>query len=228
MNITICTAHRQSVGHLSRYFEQIEGLQRLLTRRGDLLNLVIGYGDSTDGTAEWLFDYCSYSIGALLIDCTHGGKRFGSVVDAQRFRQLAYVANRMWANIPADSDVVVILDGDLIWDPSTLLALIDDTATYPVVAPMVMDSPPKNTFYDVWAFRRSGAQFRKRPPYHPDLPIAGGYLQLDSAGACIAIRGDLARQVRFPEDDVVVGLCRQVYERGGTIFLDTKLKVFHL
>jgi GT2 family glycosyltransferase len=236
VNITICTAHRNSVSHLPRYFAQIERLQKLLTQRGDLLNLVIGYGDSTDGTEEWIFEHCAYSIGAYLIDCTHGGRRFGSIVNDERFKQLAYVANKMWANIPPDSDVAMLVDGDLIWKPETLLALIDHTHTYPCVAPMVLHEKPFNRrgdryFYDSYAFVCQGTNFINGLPYHHALPSTGsgtgGMLQMDSVGACVAIRGELARRVRFPEYDVFVGWCRQVRELGGAIFLDSRLSVFH-
>jgi hypothetical protein len=230
MNITICTAHRNALPHLPRYFAQIEGLQKLLTQRGDLLNLVIGYGDSTDGTEEWIFEHCAYSIGARLIDCIHGGRRFGSIVNDERFRQLAYVANKMWANIPQDSDVAMLVDGDLIWEPETLLALIDHTKTYPCVAPMVLIEKSFNRrgeyrFYDIFAFICQGTNFINQPPYH--YALNGGMLQMDSVGACVAIRGDLARRVRFPEYDVFVGWCRQVRELGEAIFLDSRLSVFH-
>jgi len=234
MNVTICSAFRNSVGHLSRYFDQVEALQNLLANRGATLHLVLGYGDSTDGTAEWLFDYCSYSIGAHLINCHHNGPRWASVEHPDRFRQLAYVTNRIWSQIPLDADVAVILDGDLIWDAATLLALIDDTNDYAAVAPLVMHLPgyerygPGHTpyFYDTFGFRRNGVRFTNRPPYHADLPGAT-MLQLDSAGGCIAMRGDLARSVRFPETDVIVGLCRMIYEAGGSVWLDCALRVYH-
>ena len=232
MNITICTAHRNSVPHLPRYFAQIEGLQKLLTQRGDLLNLVIGCGDSTDGTEEWIFDHCAYSIGARLIDCTHGGRRFGSIVNDERFKQLAYVANKMWASIPADSDVAMLVDGDLIWEPETLLALIDHTKTYPCVAPMVMMEKMINAkgqlvhwYYDTYCHICQGVNFTNKPPYHPAL--SGGMLEMDSVGACVAIRGELARRVRFPEYDVFIGWCRQVRELGAGIWMDCRLSVFH-
>jgi len=230
MNVTICTAHRNALPHLPRYFAQIDGLQKLLTQRGDLLNLVIGYGDSTDGTEEWIFEHCAYSIGAHLIDCTHGGPRFGSIVNDERFKQLAYVANKMWANIPHDSDVAMLVDGDLIWEPETLMALIDHTRTYPCVAPMVLHEKPFNRrgeryYYDTYAFICQGENFINQPPYHHAL--RGGMLQMDSVGACVVIRGELARAVRFPEYDVVVGLCRQIYERGGSVWLDSQLRIYH-
>jgi hypothetical protein len=46
-------------------------------------------------------------------------------------------------------------------------------------------------------------------------------------GACVAIRGDLARKVNFPEYDVFIGWCRQVKEQGASIWLDCQLRVFH-
>lgn len=227
MNITIVSAFRNSTSYIPRYFAQIDHLAIVLARRTPYthLNLLLGYGDSTDGTGEALFEAAADSIGAHLIDVSHGGKEYGSVEDAQRFRQLAWTWNKLLPNIPRDSDAVVLLESDLIWEAETLVALIDHLATYPAIAPMIFHAYPPDRFRDVYAFRRNGVRFTNEEPYHADLN--GAVLQVDSAGSVLAMRGPLARKVCVSEVDVVVGLCRQIYENGGSVFLDPSLRVVH-
>lgn len=226
MNVTIVSAFRQSAGsQIDRYFDQIERLGWALGSRGDTLHLILGYGDSTDGTGEELFEACQYRFPAHLMEVSHGGPHFGSIEDAQRFRQLACVGNKLWAAIPPDANVVALVESDLIWEPKVMMALIDHLATYPVIAPLIMDLTPPDRFRDVYAFRRNGVRFTNHAPYHADLN--GEVLQVDSAGSVLVMRAELARKARFPEEDVIVGFCREIYEQGGEVYVDPTLKAIH-
>lgn len=224
MNVVICSAFRNAESYISRYFSQIDALDRLLTRRGDVLSLVLGYGDSTDHTDALLFEACSGGIGARLIDCTHGGKAYTSVVDAQRFRQLAFVGNRVLANVPDDADVVVYIESDLIWEPQTIIELLNDVQWRDVVAPLIMEVSSSG-FYDTFAFVKNGLNFIKAAPYH--CGVNGGMIAMDSVGSCIAMRADIARRFRLPDEDVIVGFCCQVRAAGYGIYCDTSLRVDH-
>lgn len=230
MKIVVCTAFRNATAHLDRYLAQLGGLRRLLAPQGTLHPIWVE-GDSTDATWERLLDDAP-RLNARLIAYDHGGPVYGSVVHPERFRQLAQVANVMWRQIPADADVVLLLDGDLFWQPEAIVALINHLGEYPAVAPMVLHasdpglySGPGPFWYDTYGFRRNGVRFTNEPPYHPDLD--GQMLQLDSAGGCLAIRGEPARGLVWPEEDVVLGFCRNLVARGGSIFLDPTLSVFH-
>lgn len=230
MKIVVCTAHRNATAHLDRYMAQLCALRRLLAPHGTLCPIWVE-GDSTDQTWEWLLEDAP-RMNARLIACDHGGAAYGSIVHPERFKQLARVANAMWRQIPADADAVVLLDGDLFWQPETIVALLEHLADYPAVAPKVLHATNPGLYeglgpfwYDSFGFRRNGARFTNEPPYHPDLN--GAMLQLDSAGACLAMRGELARGLAWPEEDVIVGFCRNLRARGGAIFLDPHLEVYH-
>jgi hypothetical protein len=211
----------------------VEALRSALAMRGDTLTCLWGEGDSTDGTLARLTELTRL-FDARVIDVTHGGPAFGPVVNMQRFRQLAYVANTIWEQLPADMDAMVWVESDLIWEAETLLRLIDRLATYPAVAPMVLDSLPatgaqaNHTFYDTLVFRRNGVRFAKPLPYHADVPAAnGGMLRVDSAGSVLAMRAEVARGVYVPIEDVLIGTCRMIYEQGGSVWVDTGLTVWH-
>lgn len=230
MKVCVCSCFRNATAHLDRYLAQLGGLRRLLAPQGTLHPIWVE-GDSTDATWEWLLDDAP-RLNARLIACDHGGPVYGSIVHPERFRQLAWVANAMWRQIPANADAVVLLDGDLFWQPETIVALLDHLADYPAVAPRVLHatnpglySGPGPFWYDSFGFRRNGARFTNEPPYHPDLN--GAMLQLDSAGGCLAMRGELAHGLVWPEEEVIVGFCRSLYEQGGSIWLDPTLTVYH-
>lgn len=233
MNITLCSAFRNSVAneHLDKYLEQVTGLHLALSKRGDRLHCVWGEGDSTDDTLahlRWVAEYAQWPI--ALVDCTHGGADYPSIVLAERFQQLAQVGRCIWAAIPADADAVVYVESDLIWDAETLVALIDRLADYPAISPMVLlDRKGWGkgvSFYDTFVFRKDGKHFEHYPPYHACY-VSNKPFAVDSAGSVMAFRGDIARRIVFGEDTIFLGICQQVYEMGYSVWVDPTLKVIH-
>lgn len=227
MNVVICSAFRNSIAYIDRYFDQIDRLANLIARRGDWLSLVLGYGDSTDGTPAALFEAAAMSIGARLIDVSHGGPAFGSVVHEQRFKQLAFIGNKIFANVPDDADAICWLESDLIWEPEVIAELLNHLQWHACVAPCIMDSPPANTWYDTFVFRKDGQQFVKPSPYHACMLTGDHMIEMDSVGSCVVMRADVAKQIAVPEEDVLIGVCRQIRDMGEKVFLDSSQKVFH-
>lgn len=232
MNITLCSAFRNSVanGHLFRYLVQCHDLDTALYHAGHRLSFVWGEGDSTDDTLKVL-TAAKWRFKAQVVDCTHGGADYPSIVLAERFRQLASVGNTIWSAIPEQAEAVVYVESDLVWEAATLATLVERLTEYPAIGPMIMLDregwPRKTAYYDVWATRQAGQHFEHRPPYHPcyrpDAPF-----MVDSTGSCMALRADLARKVYFPDADVFVGLSRLIYENGESLWIDPALKCFHL
>jgi hypothetical protein len=223
VNVTIISAFRNSVAYIPRYFDQMGALAKALAARGDWLHLILGYGDSTDGTGEMLFEESQFSMSAMLVEVSHGGEIYGSIEHPQRFKQLAYVGNRLLDLVPPQADVVGIVESDLRWQPETMVQLIDHLAEVPAVAPMIMDGP--NSFYDSWGFRRDGVRFTKTPPYYPGLN--GQLFQVDSAGSVLFVRGDLARKARLSDGEAIIGFCDNINQAGGSIWLDPTQAVQH-
>lgn len=236
MNVTILSAFRDATAYIDRYFTQIDSLACLLSKRGDSLSLVLGYGDSTDDTDAHLYEAaCSRGVDVLLIEVSHGGPHFGSIEDPTRFKQLAYVGNEIWRCIQPSADIVGLVESDLIWQAEVLFSLIDEVGHlrtnlhkgFAAIAPMILDMPPAQTWYDTWAFRRDGVRFSKSPPYHKDMGPHNYFMQLDSAGSVLFMEGALARRLCWPEEDVIVGVCRQIHEHGGSVWLDRNAQVYH-
>lgn len=229
MNVTLCSAFRNATPYFGRYFEQVGELAATLADRDDELFCIWGEGDHSDDTRRVL-QAAALVYEADLVTVNHGGPDHGSVVNAERFANLARVWNAIWQRIPQDADAVLFVESDLTWSPATMLALLDDLEHVPAVAPMVLlkrEGYPADFWYDTWAFRRNSRNFRHEPPYFDTAPV-WSLVMLDSAGSCMAIRGDLARQLTWPAADVIVGVSRQIYEHGGSVWLDPKATVHHL
>jgi hypothetical protein len=70
-------------------------------------------------------------------------------------------------------------------------------------------------------------RFGKEAPFHADLRGYVYRLRLDSAGSLLVMQGEKVRELCWPQEDVVVGLCRQIYEFGGSVWLDPAQRVIH-
>lgn len=226
--IVVVSAFRNSERYIERYFEQIDALQIEVRKLGQRLFLILGYGDCLDHTQALLHEYASHRLYAVrLVNVSHGGPAYGSIVHRNRFKQLAFIGNLLWQQIPQEAEYVSLIESDLIWEPKTFLELLA-TLTKPdvgMVAPMVYDS--RGSFYDTWAFRIRGIHFMPTPPYFP-VKISGEALQrIESVGSYFVMRGELARQLSWPEKDVVVGVCKQVRDLGKGVYVHRSVGVQH-
>lgn len=225
MKIVLGSAFRNSAGRqIDNYLVQANALRNVLAARGDSLFVVAAEGDSTDRTRAEL-DRLLTVIPGVRVDCSHGGPVFGSTEDPARFRALAGVGNAILSNVPADADVLVYVESDLLWRAEEILSLI--TALSPeihVIAPMIWAGA---AFYDVFAFRgMDGERFSPFSPYHSSLG-EGDFHEISSAGSCLVMWADVARACRVPPEDGLVGFCRDARSRGFRIWLDRAGNVRH-
>jgi hypothetical protein len=242
MNITLCSSFRTSYDYLRRYYQQALALRDRLQARGDALRFVWGEGDSVDGTLTLLRIMAGELGNVRIVDCTHGGPAFGSVVNAARFKQLAYVAKRIWAAIPADTDVMVWVESDLVWDAATMVSLIDHCTPYPgssiepypAISPMVFLQRAgwrKDSFYDTFAaVGLDGQHFDHHAPYHASYDPSRPF-QVRSMGSCMAMRGEIARRITFDDNTIFPDICRQITFGGSGdaqgVYIDPGLSVYH-
>lgn len=232
IHVTACSAFRDSTqgGRLYTYLKQMDALRTALLSRGDSLSVVWGEGDSADSTRILLdVELESENFDGVLLDVSHGGPVYGSVVHAERFRLLAQTWNPILDAVPDDADVVLIVESDLVWSADAMLTLIDQAQERHVVVPMVYHGLHAAGFYDTWAFVKDGRNFDYRVPFHPALPSVpqGELVQMDSAGSCLAMQAHYARECDIPAEDVIKGFCRQVYDLGGAVWLNREAGVYH-
>jgi len=239
MNVLIASIFRNSTGYLTRYFNQVARLALELERKSDRLSIVVAEGDSTDRTEEDLRGYLKRYDGVFRSRCQikaeHGGPVFASVDDAQRWRNVSFVCNALLAQIAEydDTDAVIYVESDLIWEPEVMLQLLNDLEQPHIdaVAPLCIHQPT-GKFYDVWGHRSGGERFRPEWPYHPmfagEEPIRTRLHPLDSAGSCIAMAYPVAYHARFRPDDLgIVGFGNDMRAKGFGLWLDPAVRVFH-
>jgi hypothetical protein len=220
-----------SIATLDKYIAGVVDLRDRLEARGDGLVCLWVEGDSEDETWEQLhYLACKERLVAFVEERSHGNKVFPSVEDNQRFKQLAWVANGVLEQISDDVDVFLWVESDIEWDAETALRLIDHVrdghvmATCPV---WFINSGWGSQWYDTFAFRKDSLRFEPHPPYHPCLSADSALVEIDSCGSIWALRGDVARRVRFTPESCCVGLCEQAREMGHSIVLDKTLGVVH-
>lgn len=197
----------------------------MLDARGDHLRLILLEGDSEDNTLEEINDL-SRCFDADIIKRDHHGPVFYQVIDDFRFAQLAYLGNELLMRLLPTDDVYIRLESDLLWQPTTMVRLIDHLRDVPAVVGFINHA--NGQFYDTYCYWRDGVRFTNDYPHHVCLQEAKqhGLVRLDSAGSCMAMRGDLARSIAVPLD-VFVGVSRMIYEVGGSIWMDPNLLFVH-
>ena len=218
MKVLVMSMVANSVKTLPRYLEQLQHLRTALSFRGDMLTALVCEGDSIDGSWSWLQEHMPPWV--ELMQCHHGGLIYTSQVNPIRFRQLSMVWNTMLDRVAQMEgvDVVVLVEDDLIIYSDDMIGLIDSQRHHGgIVCPMVYIGP---LFYDTWAYRRNGTEFRNWPrPYHPELTDDIEYLELDSAGSCMAMSWDIAATIRTTAEEELVGFCKNATGAGHQIRL---------
>jgi hypothetical protein len=234
VNVTLVSYFRNAIPYLPRFFAQTEALAAALADRGDHLSLVLGEGDSIDQTRSCLVQWQARvhpTLPTALLDVSHGGPPFGSVVNPLRFRQLAYVVNLLLDALPAEAERVIYVESDLIWDADTMLSLLNATTfgNADIACPMILASDDPVRFYDLWAYVAQDQHFAPWPPYHPVLTGkgGGGPVPLQMAGSCLVMKADVARHHRLTSDEAIRGFTRQATTDGRTLYLYPTLVVRH-
>lgn len=240
MRVALASMFRNSANYLGRYFQQVNALAMVVEMKGHSLRLILAEGDSTDATWEGLTQWeRELGIPVELFKREHGGRLFGSVNDTVRWQQISYVCNAILERVTESDEALIYVESDLIWAPETMLAMLDTVSgseiDIPAVAPMCFHAA--GFFYDVWGYRRGGVNFMPHPPYHPDLTdtppnfvpkLDSIVFELDSAGSCLVMRGEVARQCRFnPPEEGIVGWCKDMAAHGYRLWLDPTRKVTH-
>jgi len=229
MNVVLLSMFSSSADYLDRYFDQVAALRNELQRDGHHLRLILCEGDSTDDTWHQLWDQVSRRhLKAHVFQHHHGNRVFGSLEIPARFAQLSRIWNEMLDCVVETDDRAVIVESDLIWDVATMQALLRRSSTLGgIVAPMVFEVGTER-FHDVWAYRRGGERFSNEPPYHHSLAtLHSGLIQLDSAGSCLAMPGEVARTCRTTREDELVGFCNEARATGYSVWLDPGLRIQH-
>jgi hypothetical protein len=236
--IAIASIFRNSTSYLDRYMRQVADLAGHLCGRGFDIHLIGCEGDSTDDTWNVLKARMNYLYGRVqhvstqsqltLFKEDHGGQIYGSVDNPFRWANISRVCNKVLESVEEADDYLLYVESDLIWDADTMQYLLGNLHTQQhidAVAPLCLHQPT-GLFYDTWGHRKDGVPFRQHKPYHP--AVGNKLTPIDSAGSCIAMRGEVARACRFtPPTQGIVGFGNDIRAKGYALYLDPQLTIYH-
>ena len=127
----LASIFRDSAAYVDRYFAQVDALRQHIP-----VTLYLAEGDSTDGT--WVVLNERTTDDDYLFQIAHGGPKFGSVNNPQRWKQIAYVCNGLLDSIPQQGNLIYV-ESDLIWEPETMLTLLGDRRDLGIHSEMFSD-----------------------------------------------------------------------------------------
>ena len=227
MNVAIGSAFRNSAGEqVTTYLNQVAGLAHHL-KPYSTLRVIAVEGDSADDTRAALASGAvARRLDLDLRTHNHGQRWFGSTEEGDRLAALSGVANEVFAGVRETDDALIYVESDLLWDPFTITSLMDAAVHrrdgFDVVSPLVFAG---SRFYDIWGFRKDGDRFSPLPPYHAGLD--GGITEIDSAGSCLVMRGEVARVVRVEDGRALIGWCAAARARQFRLGVMAELRIQH-
>jgi hypothetical protein len=233
--IHLVSAFRNAEHRLDPYFAMVRALRTIAPCR--VLAVV---GDSQDHTRDRIENWAKDDRGGKTwwFEHNHGQPEWGSTERPERLVALSGLLNtaldELQRYIAAD-DTVVWMEGDLFWDPFTLLQLerFLRRPEVDVVAPMVFAG---EAFYDTWAFRTLPTEANNVPerwgPFWPhgnyaDATNPAPLVEMSSVGSCVAMTGLVAKLVRVQDGNALVGWCGQARELGFRVWCAKDLRVQH-
>jgi len=224
VNIVIGSAFRNSGNYLLRYFQQVAALQKHVGA-AHTVRVIAVEGDSADHTREALPVVATVPLTHVKHD--HGKPWFGSTESPERMREMSKIGNLIFDHVMHSDDVLVYVESDLIWDAHTVGSLIDmairQDSGFDVFAPMVFAG---ENFYDTWGFRgMDGQRWSPFAPFHSQRNL--GFTQVKSAGSCLVMRSEVARNTRIIGDNCLVGWCEHARSGGYKIAVHSDFKVNH-
>lgn len=212
----LASVFRDSAGYLDRYQAQIKALREEMD-----VYVVAVEGDSRDDTWQLLQDTDFY-----VLKSEHGGPSYGSTDHPVRWRQIASACNVAMiaaTRLCEPDEPFCYIESDLIWEPETILTLVDDLTRVAAVAPMSMC---QGRFYDTWGYRRNGERFVAEAPYHPRI-TTDSLTPIESAGSCFVTLGHYLPFLNFSPDTCIRGIGQSLSDNGWQLFLDPTVSVEH-
>lgn len=241
MNIVLGSAFRNAAGtQMARWRDQCKSLSNALS--GDTARWILGVdhkddisfrmiaveGDSTDNTrGELEYLQLAQREPLTIITCSHGQRVFSSTEESDRLVALSKVGNAILSGVVESDDILIYVESDLIWDAYTMICLIDKVRDRrDVVAPLIFAG---DNFYDIFVYRGlDGERFSPFPPYHRHLTLSDSLpVEVESAGSCLVMKAEVARNCRIRDDNALLGFCKDVREKGYHIFVDPTQRVYH-
>lgn len=222
-NLVIMSLFRDCQSAIQRYSQQYYDLEWPFGNK----TIVAVENDSKDMTKRLLRNWVGHDFTVHLISNDFAYPRYGSVVSVERFRNLSTVFNMgldyILRHIPAK--YVLFVESDLIYQPDLAVRLkqIVDV-TNGIVAPMIYTQRDR-IFYDIWGFRTLDGQ--GFPCQHESHFAKLGFYEVMSAGSCLMFNREVIHKGARPDDEALVGFCKQAKALGFPTYVDFSTEIVH-
>lgn len=219
-NVTLVSACRDSESLIRPFVERIAHLAWPVAQ----VRVAICEGDSVDGTWARLAAWADVDRRVSLVQRHTGQPRYGSVVDANRFRVLAEVFNAALDLVNlAWSDYVLFVPFDIEYGPQLLRRLMAHQVD--MVSPLTWMG---GIFYDTWALTKGGSHWHNFDRAWADANLGRELIELDTVGGTCLMRVEVLRDgCRYTAEEVDRGLSRQAKARGYRLWVDPATSVYH-
>lgn len=189
------------------------------------VRLIAVEGDSVDDTLETLRLWVAQDERVTVVRCETGAPKFPSVVNPERFKNLARIFNTGLDAVDLDwSDYVMFIPSDVEYEPDLLTRLL--ARDKDMIAPMFWRW---GIFYDIWGFIRDGQPFTSQRREWYTIELGDEPVQMDTVGGCILMRAEIVTAgCRYTPDEVDRGLCKAARALGYTIWCDPVAEILHI
>lgn len=187
-------------------------------------------GDSIDKTYDILKNWVDARDGSILEKVNKGTPQYPKNRDPKRTIILGELRNRLIEIILSKQDIteVLMIDASYGWKADIITSLRETNAD--IAAPLnvyCMGPNQKYIFYDTWAYRKNGKEFRSNYPYAEgmafDRPI-----DIDCVGGGYLIRrAILDAGIRYggSNDTEHFALCKSARDIGFSIKINPKVYI---
>ena len=233
-DLTILSIFRQSEKYVYRYLQQVTEAFEV---NGGKCHAVWLEGDSSDNTYKILQEgkeklEQTGRVDVTLIKYDNGGPHWESIINADRWYQLATCWNNCLAGLKP-SKITICVESDLIYNPAIIQQLVSKIdETHHVIYPMLMTydgsyekTPESPRFHDTWGMRRGEIRFSNYPPYWVQsdfLKEEEDLLQITLGGGMIVTTYNYQKRGHFE-----TSCCIMTYPPDVNLFMHKKLSIYH-
>ena len=230
MHLAILTAFTQDMNR------QLESrVSSLLKKKGVVENagipchLIVGVGDSTDGSEEYLRRFIGSLEHCIVINNDTPGDLHVRDMPT-RLRRLSVAWNKILDAIPDGVSHCLIHESDLLSADNLALDMIRlhiEHGRCPIAGWPVIDLGKGDQFYDTWAYRGvDGGSVKAHPPHHRDYS-ADEPFEVSSVGSVWAFHAeDVTGEQGIRMDNLACkDLCAGMVRRGRRLWVDPKMLI---
>lgn len=232
---------RDAEVYFARWAYQIERVTQLLwDQRGLTAAVVVLENDSQDTTPGLLQTLRRSTEGTIIASHVRTGMHYwpsiDNVVRWNHLGKLCEAVRRLQLSVES-AFLHVYVECDLVWDPMTVLELVDMQAKssdkLQAISPKLMCEWAPMQYYDTWGtVGLDGVPFSAQAPYHDSMSWGKDLVSVASVAGMTVLPTELLRASSWKprgEDrpEAYRSWCSSMRVAGAEVLLSTKHQIYH-